>query len=291
MQRRNFFKLMGAASAVAILPKLSYGATTKNIVVVGGGLGGAAAAKYLKIWGGSNVKVTLVTPASSYVTCIQSNLVITGAQPVSSITRNYNTLRSSYGITIQPGSVTGITRGSTGGTVSVQGLGTPISYDYLVLAPGVKGTPYSGDPNLTLSYWDGNKALALKAQLDQIPNGGTFAMYIPSGTIKGALAHYGRACAVADYLKGRGCRVIVLEGHPDIPSQKNDFVAAFKSFGSTLIAGTNNFSGPVIDYYAGVTLTNLNLGAKKLITSAGIFPYHAANVILPQVAALDFAPA
>jgi NADPH-dependent 2,4-dienoyl-CoA reductase/sulfur reductase-like enzyme len=299
MQRRNFFKLMGAASAVAILPKLSYGATTtKNIVVVGGGLGGAAAAKYLKIWGGSNVKVTLITPASTYVTCIQSNLVITGAQPVSSITRNYNTLKSSYGVTIQPGSVTGITRGSTGGTVSVKGLVTPISYDYLILAPGVKGTPYSDDPNLTLSYWEGSKASDLNkllqrpslGSLGKMPDGGTFVMYIPSGTIKGALAPYGRACAVADYLKGRGCRVIVLDGHPDIPSQKNDFVAAFNSFGSTLVAGTNNFTGPVIDYYAGVTLNNMNLGAKKIVTSAGEFSYHVANVIPPQVANLGFAP-
>jgi sulfide dehydrogenase [flavocytochrome c] flavoprotein subunit len=134
MQRRNFFKLMGAASAVAILPKLSYGATTpKNIVVVGGGLGGAAAAKYLKIWGGSNVKVTLISPANTYVTCIQSNLVITGAQPVSSITRNYDTLSTSYGVTIQPpGSVTAIDR--VNHTVRVGNSNIP--YDYLVLAPG-----------------------------------------------------------------------------------------------------------------------------------------------------------
>jgi NADPH-dependent 2,4-dienoyl-CoA reductase/sulfur reductase-like enzyme len=140
-----------------------------------------------------------------------------------------------------------------------------------------------------LSYWEGSKALALKDELGKIPNGGTFVMYIPSGTIKGALAPYGRACAVADYLKGRGCRVIVLDGHPDIPSQKNDFVAAFKSFGSTLVAGTNNFTGPVIDYYAGVTLTNVDLGAKKIYTNAGIFSYHAANVIPSQVANLGFA--
>ena len=286
MKRRNFFKMIGAGTAVAMLPKFSYGASpTTNIVVVGGGLGGAAAAKYLKLWGGGNVNVKLITSANNYMTCIQSNLVATGALSVSTITRNYDTLQSSYGVTRRRGLVTAIDRVNQ--TVRVGS--SDIHYDYLVLAPGVKGIPYSGDPDLTLSFWEGSKASALKMHLDHIPDGGTFVMYIPSGTIKGALAPYGRACAVADYLQSRGCKVIVLDGHTDIPSQKNDFVAAFQSFGSTLVAGTNNFTGPVLDYYAGVTLNSVNIPAKTLDTSMGIIHYHAANVIPPQRAALDWA--
>lgn len=290
MKRRNFFKVVGAASAVAMLPKLSYGAIP-NVVVVGGGPGGAAVAKYLKTWGLNAVNVTLINKASSYVTCMQSNLVITGAIPVSRITRNYNTLRSlSYGVNFVQGAVTGITPGPSGGTVSVQGR-SPIPYDFLILAPGVQGIPVAGDPTGALSYWEGSKALDLKRQLDAIPNGGTFFLTIPSGTYKGALAPYGRTCAVADYLQSRGCKVIVLDAHADIVSQKNDFVAAFRSFGSNLVPGTNNFTGPTIDYYAGVTLNSVNIAAKTLDTSMGLRSFNAANVIPAQKAALDFATA
>ncbi len=78
--------------------------------------------------------------------------------------------------------------------------GSSIPYDYLVLAPGVKFIPYEGDPNATLSYWQGDRALALKAQLDAMVDGDTFVIYIPKGAIKGGQAPYGRACAVADKL-------------------------------------------------------------------------------------------
>ena len=269
MKRRNFFKVVGAGSAIAMLPKLSYGATA-NVVVVGGGLAGAAVAKYLRTWRGSdNVTVTLVTPASSYVTCLQSNLVVTGALPVSTITRNYDTLHSRYGVTIQPGSATSIDPINR----RVRVGGSDIFYDYLVLAPGVKYIPYAGDPNATLSFWKGEDASTLKTQIDNLHAGDTFVIYIPSGTIKGAQAPYGRACAVAD--RRPDCTVKVLDGHGSLPPL---FVDPFASF--------NN-----IVYTPNVTLNSVNLVAKTLATNIGLISYNAANVIPVQSANLDFASA
>ena len=37
-----------------------------RIVVVGGGMAGATAAKYLRLWGGTGLQVTLVEPAARY---------------------------------------------------------------------------------------------------------------------------------------------------------------------------------------------------------------------------------
>ena len=299
MQRRNFFKLVGAASAVAMLPKLSYGApATAKVVVVGGGLGGAAVAKYLRAWRGSdNIMVTLVTPAASYVSCIQSNLVVTGAIPASRITRDYGTLSSSrYNVTIQHGLVTSIDPALR--RVYINDSSSYLDYDYLVLAPGVKFSPYDGDPYWPdsisgpnppkLSYWQGDRASALETKLDAMVDREIFVMYIPSGPIKGGQAPYGRACAVADKLwstSRRNCTVKVLDGHvPVAPATSplpSQFVAAFASFDN-------------IEYHHSVTLNpvnGVNLTAKLLNTSMGSIHFDVANVIPPQRANLDFAPA
>jgi sulfide dehydrogenase [flavocytochrome c] flavoprotein subunit len=47
------------------------------VVVVGGGFGGATAARYLRLWGG-NVDVTLVERNASFISCPISNLVVGG---------------------------------------------------------------------------------------------------------------------------------------------------------------------------------------------------------------------
>ncbi len=312
MKRRNFFKFAAAVPVVAMLPELSHAAlisaNPKKILVVGGGMGGAAAARYLKLWGGSAVDVYLITKDASYSTCIQSNLVITGAQPLSSITRDYSALSSS-GINVSRNKVTGIKQEGAQVLVSFSippKLDTPSQYDYVILSPGIGPIPGSipGETrNFSLSFWEGNKALELKNALDRVPNGGTFVISIPSGTYKGSLAPYGRAFAVADYLQSRNCKVIVVDGHIDFVSQKNDFVAALQSFGSHLLQIPNKYSyyaGGTVEYYPGVTLNSVSLKAKILHTNLpinfgsskdGDIPYHAANVIPPQKANLDFAPA
>ena len=309
---------LGAGSAAAILPKLSYGVAPNlnpNVVVVGGGPGGAAAAKYTKIWGGGdNINVTLVTPSRDYFTCVQSNLVVAGAQGVNSITRSLNTLESRYGVTIQDGSVTAIDPVLK--TVRVGSSDLP--YDYLILSPGVVPIPDSipGDSGFSLSYWEGSKAKDLNDLLKRpsrggaMPDRGTFVMHITKGTIKGGLAPYGRFSVVFDALQARGCHVIVLDEHTDIPSQKSDFIAALNGFNSFNVPGTNDFkgvptaTGAVIDYYAGVKLDSVDRIAKKLSVSRippgsptlpllpiairdGV-PFHVANVIPPQKANLGF---
>src|SRR5690606_21198932 len=73
--RRRFAQAIGSGSALGILgaggvfglagcavdgaPAVSSG-TLGRVLVIGGGFGGATAAKYLKKWGGDGVQVTLV---------------------------------------------------------------------------------------------------------------------------------------------------------------------------------------------------------------------------------------
>ena len=76
INRRNFLRMAGIAGSMAMVPRTSLAAAPR-VVVIGGGFGGASVAKYLRMWGG-NVNVTLVDPASAHVSCILSNLVVTG---------------------------------------------------------------------------------------------------------------------------------------------------------------------------------------------------------------------
>src|SRR5512139_1848915 len=85
--------------------------TTGRVVVVGGGMAGLAAAKYLKVWGGSGVQVTLVERNPSYTSNILSNLVLTGQRSLSSLVYSYATVKQNYGVDIRQGNVVGIDPG------------------------------------------------------------------------------------------------------------------------------------------------------------------------------------
>ena len=59
MKRRDLLKLAGAAAALSAAGCATTGNGKARVVVVGGGYGGATAAKYLKLWDPS-IDVTLV---------------------------------------------------------------------------------------------------------------------------------------------------------------------------------------------------------------------------------------
>ena len=93
LNRRQFLKLASAMTALAAVPRAVGAATTApRVVVVGGGFGGATLAKYLRMWGG-NVDVTLVDPNPTHYSCILSNLVVTGALPMSRINLAFDPCR------------------------------------------------------------------------------------------------------------------------------------------------------------------------------------------------------
>ena len=95
-------------------------------------MSGAAVAKYLRLWGGTGVNVTLVEASPSYTSNIMSNTVLTGQRTLASLNYTYDTLVSHYGVNRVHARVSGINR--AGRYVSLEGGGT-IGYDRLVLAP------------------------------------------------------------------------------------------------------------------------------------------------------------
>ena len=90
--RRNFTKIIGATGTASLvgMPSLVFGAS-KKVVVVGGGFGGATAAKYLRKLD-SSIEVTLVEPNPTYYTCPFSNTVLGGIKNMSEIAHGYGAM-------------------------------------------------------------------------------------------------------------------------------------------------------------------------------------------------------
>lgn len=210
-----------------------------RVVVVGGGYGGATAARYLRLW--ANVDVTLVERNSSFVSCPISNLVLGGHKQIADITRGYDGLRAA-GVKVMQGEVVAID--AAGKKVRLAN-GSELPYDRLVLSPGVDfmtdgiaGLDAALASGRVLHSWKaGPQTLALRAQLEALPNGGVYAMSIPKAPYRCPPGPYERACMVASYFKAHKPRskVLVLDANPEITSKKGLFERAFKDHYSGIL--------------------------------------------------------
>jgi len=219
-----------------------------RVVVVGGGMAGASAAKYLRLWGGTGVQVTLVEPNPRYTSNIMSNLVLNGSRNITTLGYTYSNLSAKYGVTVKEARLTSINSAARSVTLSD---GSSLAYDRLVLAPGVEfmdayGLTQNDYATATPHAWQaGPQTSLLAAQLAGMQNG-TFVMTIPKAPYRCPPGPYERACLVADYLKtyrGSASRVIVLDENLSIQAEKETFNHAFTSIHAgviTYVPGATN---------------------------------------------------
>lgn len=277
VNRRQFLKLAGAASALAALPRAVGAATTPaRVVVVGGGFGGATAAKYIRMWGG-NVQVTLIDPNPSHISCILSNLVLTGALPMSKITLSYGSLKSRFGISVLQGRAVAIDGGGNTLTVSTAGGNQVLPYDHLVLSPGIDFVAPEGawNPNLTPHAWQaGPQTTLLQSQLVSMRNGEIFVMTVPKSPYRCPPGPYERACVVADYLKTKrytNAKVIVLDANASIQAEPVGFGNAF----NTTHAG-------MIEYVPNATVLSVDSASRSIVTTAQIISNARVLNVIPN---------
>jgi sulfide dehydrogenase [flavocytochrome c] flavoprotein subunit len=208
------------------------GPSIGRVVVVGGGFGGATAARYLKMWGG-NVDVTLVERNPSFISCPISNLVIGGYRQIADVTRGYDGLKA-LGVRVVQGEVAGI---DPVGKRLRLASGTELAWDRLVLSPGIGfmtneigGLQAALDSGRVTHAWQaGAQTLALRNQLTAMPDGGVVAISIPKVPYRCPPGPYERACMVASYLKTAKpkSKLLVLDANPEVQSKKALFERAF----------------------------------------------------------------
>lgn len=274
--RRDFLQFAALAAAGFSFPKAVSAATTApRVLVIGGGFGGATVAKYLKLWGG-NIDVTLVDRAANHYACILSNLVVTGALPMSRITLGYSSLRTNRGVNVVQGEALSVDPSAKSVAVQVGASVVSYPYDKLVLAPGIEFIAPSGNYNAdqTPHAWKaGPQTLLLKNQLSAMTKTQTFVMTIPKAPYRCPPGPYERACAVADYLKRKkpGAKVVVLDANPSIQAEPVNFSNAF-----------NGLYKSMLTYVPNAAITEVNSATKTVITSAGTFKGAVLNVIPNQ---------
>jgi NADPH-dependent 2,4-dienoyl-CoA reductase/sulfur reductase-like enzyme len=197
-----------------------------RVLVVGGGYGGATAAKYVRLLSDRKIDVVLVEPDSAFVSCPLSNLVLGGSRGMDDITRPYSTLTSVHGVRVVRDTVASI---DTAKRTAQLASGASIRYDKLVLSPGVEmiwdrvdGLKAANASGRILQAWKaGPETAALRKQLEAMPDGGVFAISIPESPYRCPPGPYERACIVANYFKAAKPRskVLILDANEDVTSK------------------------------------------------------------------------
>ena len=224
---------LAATSLAGCAGTSTAGPSIGRVVVIGGGFGGATAARYLKLWGG-NVDVTLVERNAGFVSCPISNLVLGGFKQISDVSFGYDGLKA-IGVKVVQGEVTAIDASTR--KVRLAG-GGELGYDRLVLSPGVDfmldqvgGLQAAIDSGQITHAWKaGPQTMALRRQIEAMPDGGVFAISIPLAPYRCPPGPYERASVVAAYLKSAKPRskVLILDANPDVTSKKGLFMKAWE---------------------------------------------------------------
>ena len=231
MQRRQLVQTVAAGSVLGALGLASGCATSgggsgPKVVVVGGGYGGATAAKYVRMWSDYQFNVTLVEPNAAFVSCPISNLVIGGSKTMADITTPYDNLSRRHGVKVVRDTATGI---DADRRLVRLASGAELAYDRLILSPGVDfmwdtlpGMARAGAQEKVLHAWKaGAQTLALRRQLEAMPDGGVYAVAIPLAPYRCPPGPYERACQVAHYFSRAKPRskVLILDANDDVTSK------------------------------------------------------------------------
>jgi sulfide dehydrogenase [flavocytochrome c] flavoprotein chain len=278
-----------AGSSTAPVALAKTGLVGKRVVVIGGGMAGMSAAKYLRLWGGSGVQVTLVDPDAVYTSSIMSNLVLNGSRSIASLQFNRDALGSRYGVVRKAGSVVAIDATTRSVTLSDK---TVLPYDRLVLAPGVSfdnayGLTQADYDTRTPHAWRaGAQTTLLRSQLVAMRAGDLFVMTIPKAPYRCPPGPYERACLVADYLKtakGPNCKVLVLDENLAIQAERHTFELAFSKIHAGVIEYVPGASNIAIQAGTRVVSYVDQVGGSKLVQARVVnpIPPHRANGSAP----------
>jgi sulfide dehydrogenase [flavocytochrome c] flavoprotein subunit len=219
VNRRKFVQGVGAATAASAIgmPRIALGAT-KKVVIVGGGTGGATAAKYLRR-ADPNIRVVLIEPKKHYYTCYLSNEYLGGGRSIDSIKFGYKGL-AKHGVIVVHDMVSGIDAAKK--VVTTAG-GQKYTYDRCIVAPGIdfrwdkiEGYDQNVAQKIPHAWQAGPQTIMLRKQLVAMKDGGTVVIAPPPNPFRCPPGPYERASQIAHYLKANKpkSKIIILDPKP-----------------------------------------------------------------------------
>lgn len=220
LKRRTFLGGIAATATLAAPMVRAAGHARPHVVVVGGGAGGATAARYIAKDSKGEIDVTLIEPSRMCYTCFFSNLYLGGFKEMSDLGHTYGGLAANHGVNVVHDWAVGVDRDAK--TVALAGGGS-VPYDKLILSPGidfvegaVKGWSTAAQNKMPHAYKAGSQTELLKAQIMAMPAGGTFAMVAPPNPYRCPPGPYERVSMVAHLLKevNPTAKIIVADPKP-----------------------------------------------------------------------------
>jgi sulfide dehydrogenase [flavocytochrome c] flavoprotein chain len=226
LSRRRFVKLAGAGAAFSTLaaPSITRAARAR-VVVIGGGAGGATAAKYIAMGAKGTIDVVLIDAAKTYHTCFFSNLYLGGLRDYASLTHTYDTLTSAHPVRFVHDRADAIDRDRK--VVRLRS-GSRLPYDRLILSPGIDliygSVPgYSAAVSVKVPHaWkSGPQLQLLKAQVMAMRPGGTFVMVPPPDPSRCPPAPYERVSMIAHLFRQHNpsAKIVILDPKEKFPEQ------------------------------------------------------------------------
>nr|VFK41014.1 MAG: sulfide dehydrogenase (flavocytochrome c), flavoprotein subunit [Candidatus Kentron sp. SD] len=286
INRRAFVKLSGAVAAGAMVgfPYIAKGSGVKKVVVVGGGTGGATAAKYIRM-ADPSISVTIIEPNRQYYTCYFSNEVLSGHRSIESIRFGYQGLEK-LGIEVIHNRATAIDAKAR--TVRIQG-GESLPYDRVIVSPGIDfkweaidGYDAKVAKRIPHAWSAGEQTVTLRKQLEAMPNGGKVIIAPPPNPFRCPPGPYERASQIAMYLQHHKpkSKIIILDSK-DKFSKFGLFTTAWeKLYGY----GTDNSLIEWVSGADGGKISTLDADAMTVGAEFDTYKGDVINIIPPQKA-------
>lgn len=285
--RRDWLKLSGSGVAAATLAACATGPDLPSkplgrVIVIGAGFGGATAAKYLRLWSGGMIEVFLIDMNRSFVSCPISNLVLGGSKKMEDITVGYAGLRE-HGVQVINDEVTKVDFDKK--TIVLKKI-QDLKWDRLIIAPGVdflfdqvKGLDAKAQTTILHAWKAGPQTVSLRKQLEDMKDGGVYALTIPKAPYRCPPGPYERACQVAHYFKTKKpkSKVLILDGNEDVQSKKGLFMAQWNGQYKGIIEYRNNHNVTEVDAANRTAITEVGDKIKADVLNI-VPPQRAGNI-------------
>ncbi|MGL5114631.1 MAG: NAD(P)/FAD-dependent oxidoreductase [Beijerinckiaceae bacterium] len=195
------------AGASTLYAPAVIGQAKPQVVVIGGGAGGATAARYIAKDSEGKIAVTLVEENANYQTCFHSNLYLGGFRDYASINHGYGKIQQG-GVNVIRARATVIDRDKK---EVVLKDGRRLKYDRAIVSPGidlkydsVPGWSQAAEELMPHAWKPGAQTRLLRRRLDAVPNGGVIVMIAPPNPFRCPPGPYERVSMMASALKRAG---------------------------------------------------------------------------------------
>ena len=291
MDRRQFLKAgaAGAALTLAGCAAMPGAKARARVAVVGGGYGGATAARYIRLLDPS-IEVVLIEPNEAFVSCPISNMVLGGFRTLADITTPYSALERTHGVRLVRDVATAIDVERRQVRLA---RGEAVSYDRVIVSPGIDfmfeqlpAMAAAEAQGRVLHAWKaGPQTAQLRKQLESMRDGGVYVLSIPEAPYRCPPGPYERACQVAAYFKAQKpkSKVLLLDANADVTSKGPLFKKAWADLYPGMIEFRGNSKAVDVDVKAGAV--KLEFGDVKGDVLNVLPPMKAGNAAAPFITA------